>query len=1607
MPVIILVKMNAIFTLRGGAIVFVASACIGDSSAAVGESSSATSYSSTADITVTESTENDATALWLTHMGAPIDLTINNIIHAGGQGDGHSYGVRTEGAIGDVNGSEGGAIEATIYGVRKNTADRTVPGKFDFLGDHTNTYGLYAEGGIGDINSGTVIRTTITSDPTMSSTDYLTAIPAGNNPHTNPTLDDFYVDETRPAEWIGPQVGYYILYSVDSSAYGVYSGAQVGMVNADISVRGNIVRNSLSNGDGDRYGGKHSYAIFAEGNVAGIGSEANIYSYARGQGITGSSKGLFTNTSSTVAADAYGVYSNAHVGDTASGALITVHSEYGEGTGIYGNSVGNFAGEINVGLHKDHDNGIYNSLSSSWGIKSNTSVGEVTGKITMIVQSSTGYGVLAGTTIGDFSGEIYFSTPDGSGLYGDNASAHYGLFSTESIGDISGAILTVDKNGRSSDSMGSSASMHGVTTHTIGSYTGIINLERSISEGDSWGLKFEELAAGAVLEGRIDVGSTAGSAYGIWYTGSTALGDVNTIMSGSVPSSLLPSGISIANSQEIRFGQSGSGFGIHAEAGIGDVNGAISVIKHTTNDSAVIENAQATAVYVGEKNSVGDINARLSASSKSGTSVYTLSAGRIGLINDSIIASLSDTKVGFDVDNIAIYLTDSAYTQNITLKNGASAYTSISASTYYNAQSISLSTLEAADFTTGLTAGIHTAGSLGAVSGGIYIQSTAQWGKSYGIYATGNIDSISIVGASSFYKDVDSSATYGSAYAVSTGTITGSISSTLSASITKNNTTYAEIDPHNQEAIGLDLRSNQEHSFALTGNILAKFAMEGYAIGLRAEGSVGDLLGAGSIGASGTFGSSYESEIIGLQTGSITGRVESSISATGTESASTEALYTAEEVIGVKLTASSAHDISEFRGNVQASYTGSGTAMGLEAISSIKNISGSGSINASSEYTGDFASSAVGIRTSTVTGSVGINISADSSGYMAEAKGLELTQGSIVHTFSNSALLLATGTDSADAYGLYSHSSLSLTNTGNIKATASSADALGSARAAAIYAATGAISSLTGTGSLTSIAVGHADAYGVLADATTTLGSITLSGAQADGTTASIFVSSEEGDAIGAAAASMQAIASEIYVTTIDGKATGLASLANIASISELVYAQATGDGDATAVQLGGNLSITAAGQVLASAQTGTAIAVHLSNTSETSSTISNLGIVKAESVSGTAIALQVDGILDELAGEYEATTKSATAYAAKVEGDLGDVLGTFHLSGGGSTAIMYGVRSGGDIGNFNGSINTDTLLSAAELYGVSAAGSIAQLSRDVIIHNPTGNATAVQAQVVASINANITATTSGGTGAVATALELIAHAGMQPAELSFADGTKLEGYTKNASGEVTDLGYSIHADGRDVNFSSQTTTGFNPSKVNASLKGDIVAATLQLKTGLYEVDAKSLVVDNLILGTRDGSSITNETRMNVGNSVEGIVNLVSTNIDFHVSSFDEHSRLTVAQDSILNFTSMESINTYLGDTYWSEREDVIITLVDGPLTGLTEDWLDANIRFTRDDGALLTRSELFDEMVYVLYEPEDGLFLVPLRFIPEPSAASLSILALAALCARRRRKKD
>ncbi len=225
--------------------------------------------------------------------------------------------------------------------------------------------------------------------------------------------------------------------------------------------------------------------------------------------------------------------------------------------------------------------------------------------------------------------------------------------------------------------------------------------------------------------------------------------------------------------------------------------------------------------------------------------------------------------------------------------------------------------------------------------------------------------------------------------------------------------------------------------------------------------------------------------------------------------------------------------------------------------------------------------------------------------------------------------------------------------------------------------------------------------------------------------------------------------------------------------------------------------------------------------------------------------------------------------------------------------------------------------------------------------------------------------------------------------------------------GDITSVGH-----GGFIKTGADAITITTDNSPTGTLIGD---RGLQFEKGIYDVSSDYWFVDRVSLGTILDSSTS---QVNLADSTK----LVDTHtLDFHVNSDASYSQMAIANSEQMTINELQNINVTLGEELMS-TSIFRVTLIDGDMIDSMGGTLTVSLIDLLPGGTDGLEDDL--SSIYVEYDGirkyygTDGVqftydgtatdFVIgrgPSDVIPEPSTTTLSLLALAGILARRRRR--
>ncbi len=464
-------------------------------------------------------------------------------------------------------------------------------------------------------------------------------------------------------------------------------------------------------------------------------------------------------------------------------------------------------------------------------------------------------------------------------------------------------------------------------------------------------------------------------------------------------------------------------------------------------------------------------------------------------------------------------------------------------------------------------------------------------------------------------------------------------------------------------------------------------------------------------------------------------------------------------------------------------------------------------------------------------------------------------------------------------------------------------------------------------------------------------------------------------------------VTSTITAININGECDGIKNIGNIGTISADVTATTTGTGSAyTILNFGADIStgITAidGGTYIANANSGYAVAVWNQ--------------------------MLIGSITD---ADFEAYSTSGYSYGfynknyySNKTATINSISGTITTIGG---TASYGIYNTSVIGTVSATIDTSSSGSAYGVYN-SAAGTLGAISSDITVQSGTGSSMGIisyNTTDAVSFSGTITATSDSGTS-----MGIAAQSG----SINFGDGASV------SASSTSGAAYALYSDADQLTLSADSGT--------VTLSGDLIVAdgtgSLVFESGNYMISSTAWEVAEVVFS--QGTTVTltvasaepevaTYSLVLKGDSASSDTTMViqeGTTLTFEVSSVDALNGLDSALfivDSSVDLSGIEAVSIILMDDgeAWSDGDTIDVSkLIAYSGSDSTEE--DLAIAIFDDVTISVTDADLQTTTVLAAStdsEGDSGLVFTNPDIVPEPSTVTLSLLALAGLCARRRRK--
>ncbi len=200
--------------------------------------------------------------------------------------------------------------------------------------------------------------------------------------------------------------------------------------------------------------------------------------------------------------------------------------------------------------------------------------------------------------------------------------------------------------------------------------------------------------------------------------------------------------------------------------------------------------------------------------------------------------------------------------------------------------------------------------------------------------------------------------------------------------------------------------------------------------------------------------------------------------------------------------------------------------------------------------------------------------------------------------------------------------------------------------------------------------------------------------------------------------------------------------------------------------------------------------------------------------------------------------------------------------------------------------------------------------------------------------------------------------------------------------------GYAIYNDTHGITVAEASTSKGG----DAFLSGNLYAGdkSLVFQSGDYQVSSDNWTASNIVLGATSSTAALQTAHV----TVTDIMTTNATSIDFYLNTVEDFSQLTVNAGGAFDLSSINEVNFHFSQEFievWGVDYFNKISLATGALTVQDMEHITVNMY-----GEGLVETE------YIISDSEISIFI-----LPEPSTATMSIIALIALMSRRRRRSS
>ncbi len=363
-------------------------------------------------------------------------------------------------------------------------------------------------------------------------------------------------------------------------------------------------------------------------------------------------------------------------------------------------------------------------------------------------------------------------------------------------------------------------------------------------------------------------------------------------------------------------------------------------------------------------------------------------------------------------------------------------------------------------------------------------------------------------------------------------------------------------------------------------------------------------------------------------------------------------------------------------------------------------------------------------------------------------------------------------------------------------------------------------------------------------------------------------------------------------------------------------------------------------------------------------------------------------GTLDhyDAIGLYAETTNDSTG----IDVDWSCINLNINRGGEGEDGTVYGIYLNDSCASI-----TDTIggTITSNTYGSNISG----LSIGIVLENGTS---------IAGISGKVTATTDDGSatgllirdssiGTISGTITAKSDSDMANATAIDYNTTQqivLEGATIRAMTKTNGVAsYGAAIKNTDYGISLLSTDCSTAATIKGNL--DAGAHALEFQSGQFDVASESWTASVVTVGSDAATAQV---------TLESDLGIEATTLEFYINGLDDVSSITISTGYTLDLSDIDTINVYITDGVM-ESGEFDLTLMDGAIACMSDD---VQVHYILSDlytGESLSYGSADDGTSFIVsYGGSSGGGDLPA--VPEPTTATLSLLALAGLVARRRR---